>query len=313
MRKESLVLILLFLGWLITGAFICKKYICGLSPAAPATEVVKKVAPAVVTPPPAIKKAEPYKLGAWNIADGRLYTERSPDHFRFKDSQMAYLAPTAGLNTSVNKTADYLKKNPNRSLDITGYYREPEKNNSIFPNLGLARADRVKNMMTGLGVSSAQINTAGIKLPDERWYKDNTIDKGIEFGFSELKKDDPRVAAIKKRLFGKPITLYFATNAENPSLNNQQRQDFADLSYYLDRVPKAKLEIGGHTDNVGDRAYNVNLSKERAEFATDYLTQKGGIAKRRMVSQGFGPDKPAGSNATADGRQKNRRVEVILK
>lgn len=314
MRKESLVLIILFLGWLITGAFICKKYICGTTPEV--VEVVKeKIVPPTPAPvkTPAITKAEPYKLGAWNIADGRSFTERSPDHFRFKDSQMAYLAPTAGLNTSVNKTADYLKKNPNRSLDITGYYRTPEKNNSIFPNLGLARADKVKNMMMGLGVASSQINTTGIKLPDARWHKNNTIDKGIEFGFSDLKKDNSRIAAIKKRLFGKPITLYFATNSDEINLSTQQRQDFADLKYYLGEVPKAKLEIGGHTDNMGDRSYNVNLSKERAEFATDYLTQRGGIAKNRMVSQGFGPDKPAGSNATSEGRQKNRRVEVILK
>lgn len=312
MRKESLILIILFVGWLITGAFICKKYICGASP-----EIVEKIIPAapVNTPVTAapVTKAEPYKLGAWNIADGRLYTERSPDHFRFRDSKVDYLAPTAGLNTSVNKTADYLKNNSNRSLDITGYYREPEKNNSIYPNLGLARAEKVKNMMLGLGVASNQISTTGIKLPDARWYKNNTMDKGIEFGFSELKKNDPRIAEIKNRLFGKPITLYFATNSDNINLNAQQRKDFADLNYYLGRVPSAKLEIGGHTDNIGDKSYNVNLSKERAEFAADYLTQRGGIAKNRMVSQGYGPDKPSGSNATADGRQKNRRVEVILK
>ncbi len=312
MRKESLILIILFIGWLITGAFICKKYICGIS--APA--VVEKVIPAapvkapVATPP--VTKTEPYKLGAWNIADGR-FKETSPDHFKYNDSKTQYLTPTVGLNKSVKNTADYLKKNPNRNLDITGYYREPEKNNSSLPNLGLARADRVKNLMTGLGVSAAQISTAGVKLPDARWYKNNVIDKGIEFGFSEVKKNDPRVAAIKNRLFGKPVILYFATNAESPNLNAQLRQDFADLSYYLDRVSNAKLEIGGHTDNRGDRAYNVNLSKERAEFAADYLTSKGGIAKNRMVSQGYGPDKPAGSNDTPEGRQKNRRVEVILK
>jgi len=155
MRKESLILIILFLGWLISGAFICKKYFCGGT-----TEIVEKIVPAApvktpVTAPP-VTKAEPYKLGAWNIADGRLYTEKSPDHFRFNDSKVDYLAPTAGLNTSVNKTADYLKKNPNRSLDITGYYREPEKNSSIYPTLGLARAEKVKNMMLGLGVASNQ-------------------------------------------------------------------------------------------------------------------------------------------------------------
>jgi len=106
-------------------------------------------------------------------------------------------------------------------------------------------------------------------------------------------------------LFGKPITLYFATNSDNINLNAQQRKDFADLNYYLGRVPAAKLEIGGHTDNRGDKAYNVNLSKERAEFAADYLTQRGGIAKNRMVSQGFGPDKPAGP------QKEDRKTEEL--
>ncbi len=74
-----------------------------------------------------------------------------------------------------------------------------------------------------------------------------------------------------------------------------------------------QLEISGHTDDRGDKAHNVDLSKRRADAVKKYLEGKG-IRGDRMVTEGFGPEKPIADNKTAPGRQKNRRVEFkILK
>ena len=71
------------------------------------------------------------------------------------------------------------------------------------------------------------------------------------------------------------------------------------------------VTIEGHTDSTGKRAYNVELSKRRANAVRSYLTSKG-VAPQRLKASGLGPDFPVATNATAAGRQQNRRVEVIV-
>lgn len=73
--------------------------------------------------------------------------------------------------------------------------------------------------------------------------------------------------------------------------------------------PDVRVEIGGHTDNAGSRAVNTRLSLERAQAVKAYLAQQG-IAPARMEAKGYGPDSPVATNATADGRARNRRVEL---
>ncbi len=69
------------------------------------------------------------------------------------------------------------------------------------------------------------------------------------------------------------------------------------------------VEIAGYTDNTGDPAYNVALSERRAQAVVDYLV-KGGIDAGRLSAKGYGAASPIADNATAEGRQKNRRVEM---
>ena len=70
-----------------------------------------------------------------------------------------------------------------------------------------------------------------------------------------------------------------------------------------------KLEIQGHTDNVGNEAYNLKLSDARARSVVTWLTQHG-IAAARLTSKGYGMSKPIAPNTNDEGRAKNRRVEI---
>jgi OOP family OmpA-OmpF porin len=72
-----------------------------------------------------------------------------------------------------------------------------------------------------------------------------------------------------------------------------------------------KIEIGGHTDNVGDSKSNQQLSERRAKSVKDYLVTKG-IDMVRLESKGYGETKPIASNETDQGRQQNRRTEVTI-
>lgn len=72
-----------------------------------------------------------------------------------------------------------------------------------------------------------------------------------------------------------------------------------------------RAEVGGHTDNTGPRAFNVDLSRQRAETVKNYLVSKG-VAEDRLTATGYGPDRPVADNATRDGRAANRRVELQI-
>ena len=72
-----------------------------------------------------------------------------------------------------------------------------------------------------------------------------------------------------------------------------------------------KVFVVGHTDLTGDLAANMKLSQARAQTVIDALVAKHGIAAARMTAFGNGPYAPLGSNATEEGRAKNRRVELV--
>ncbi|MDB5105226.1 MAG: ompA [Fibrobacteres bacterium] len=82
------------------------------------------------------------------------------------------------------------------------------------------------------------------------------------------------------------------------------------LAEQLIAFPEVKLEVQGHTDNVGPASKNKKLSAKRAEAVVAYLVTKG-IAKDRLKAFGYGPEKPMGDNKTEDGRAMNRRVELL--
>jgi len=82
-----------------------------------------------------------------------------------------------------------------------------------------------------------------------------------------------------------------------------------EVVFVLKRNPELKIEIQGHTDNVGEAWYNRELSRKRAKAVIGYFIQEG-ISPSRLSYEGYGFSSPAASNATAEARGKNRRVEL---
>jgi len=78
---------------------------------------------------------------------------------------------------------------------------------------------------------------------------------------------------------------------------------------FMEHKLSARIEISGHTDNVGNRRANKVLSEKRAKACRDYLVSKG-IDSGRIDAAGFGDERPIASNDTEEGRQKNRRIEA---
>src|SRR5437588_5221429 len=89
------------------------------------------------------------------------------------------------------------------------------------------------------------------------------------------------------------------------------RERLAKVAGILLAYPDLRLEVDGHTDSVGSDAYNQQLSEKRAASVRDYLAQQG-IPIASVSVLGFGKGQPVASNATAAGRQQNRRVELVV-
>lgn len=94
-------------------------------------------------------------------------------------------------------------------------------------------------------------------------------------------------------------------------LLQQSYNELQNLLSILLSHPKMRVEIRGHTDGRGSADYNMRLSENRAKAVVDYLTSKG-IDERRLRYRGFGKTMPIDSNATEEGRAKNRRVEFHI-
>ena len=98
---------------------------------------------------------------------------------------------------------------------------------------------------------------------------------------------------------------------DSADLQAGDRRSLDRLAQFLQAHPEQNILIEGHTDSVGDAAYNAQLSEQRANAVYQALTQRGvDPARIRMV--GLGEDFPVADNGTREGRAENRRVEVII-
>jgi outer membrane protein OmpA-like peptidoglycan-associated protein len=89
------------------------------------------------------------------------------------------------------------------------------------------------------------------------------------------------------------------------------RERLAKVSGIVLAYPSLHLSVEGHTDSIGSDDYNQQLSEKRAEAVRDYLVQQG-ISSDAIAASGFGKTSPVASNDTPEGRQQNRRVELVL-
>ncbi len=146
----------------------------------------------------------------------------------------------------------------------------------------------------------------GITVNSENclFYSDNVnlIDKQ---GYKEVVKD----IQLKKIAVGSKVVLkniFF--DSGKSTLKPASQKELQNLIDILNQIPTLKIEISGHTDNVGSSAFNKKLSERRAKAVVDYLVSKG-ISADRLTYVGYGEDQPIATNDTPEGRQQNRRTE----
>jgi outer membrane protein OmpA-like peptidoglycan-associated protein len=291
MKKPIPLLLLLLAAW-ITGMSYFSRQTCG--------DCGSPAAAAVTTT--AVTGAK----GLLIADNGQNFSASTDDNLTFNASAYNFTQPlSAKLQSTFKSVAAYLVGHPDRSITVNGLYAEAEKNTSIYPNLGLARAQSIKKYLESLGVPEKQIGTSASMsaLTDA-----TSMVGGATYSFNGATAPTEDLGA---KLADKKIILYFETNSNTLALNAEQRAFFADAITYLDKNPSAKINVTGHTDSKGNVDMNTRLSQERANFVKKYLSENN-IKEAQIVPTGKGPTQPIADNGTPEGMAKNRRVEITL-
>ncbi len=146
-----------------------------------------------------------------------------------------------------------------------------------------------------------------VKKPDHI-YQSRFIDKDSAV-FSTPVQMDFEVEKVQKDKSYKLHDIYYATNSAE--LSSKSLFILNEFVVFLEDNPTIRVDIHGHTDDVGDDAFNQELSVRRARSVYDYLIMKG-ISSFRLQYHGFGESKPVTDNRTEEGRARNRRTEFVI-
>lgn len=187
---------------------------------------------------------------------------------------------------------------------------------------GLPSTVELIDLASGQTISRVQTDETGnylITLPTGKDYAFNVNRRGYLFysdNFS-LKKKAPD-STYEKNIPLQPIEVNAAIVLRNIffdvnkyELKPQSQIELDKVVQLLQENPAVKIQIEGHTDNIGNAADNQKLSENRAKAVVSYLNSKG-IGLVRLIAKGFGATKPIAENTTEEGRAKNRRTELKI-
>ncbi|HOI15550.1 MAG TPA: OmpA family protein [Geobacteraceae bacterium] len=108
------------------------------------------------------------------------------------------------------------------------------------------------------------------------------------------------------------MTLNVEFDFDKADVKSKYHGVLEKVAEFMKQYPETTTVIEGHTDNRGKYEYNIRLSERRAESVKNYLVEKFGIEASRLSTKGYGYTKPVATNATAAGRQKNRRIDAVF-
>ncbi len=297
MRTLSLLLTFLFLvGWIAVTRYA---YICVLLQNCDGLEDIRRGQPdntdAEIRPKTLTVRYNGTVIlkdyEEFSFSEGQVQPEAHPDNDRL-----------------LNDLATYLINNPQRQVTINGYYRpsEAELKNGIFENLGLARANTIRQQLIKLGIEEDRMALNYEQSGGEQ------LGRPISF---ELSGDTEEPETYKRVLFTfKDMTFSNANFAIDSEVFRPSAQFliYADsLQTFLAENSDQSIQIIGHTDDDGNELYNENLGRQRAGSAKAFL-QKMGI-KNKIIISSKGESQPAAPNTTEANKQKNRRVNFLLK
>jgi outer membrane protein OmpA-like peptidoglycan-associated protein len=229
------------------------------------------------------------RWNAWGEVTVRFVEERKADTPLLKENwtRTGILVGSRHIETEVGQDKFKDKFVPLR-LMVDGKYAKVymgDKRVANVPNVELGRANKIWVEIPGSDESPAYVGNIRIAAGGKKLY-------------------DALSASGRVATHG----ILFDTGSDN--IRAESTPTLKEMVAMLTEHPDLSLTIEGHTDNVGDAQANTTLSAKRADAVKAYLVSKG-VGADRLTTKGLGASKPAAPNATAEGRQQNRRVELV--
>jgi len=223
---------------------------------------------------------------------------------------------------------EFIKTQPDRAYNLIGAVKDFNIPSDLAKTMlgGVKLADYADNR-SFMGTAGSNSDYANIFRMAQDMYHEGLIikhtsnpEESLDRRYVEKLQDSFSMASTEAPIEYKdpakgatPIatqhrSIYFDPNSARMSLDSRAVVD--DLAGTMRAYENTVVDIEGNTDSTGSRAYNIQLSQQRADAVRDYLVEKYGFPAVRLKTAGNGPDKPLDTNATAEGREKNRRTDI---
>lgn len=268
--------LLIPIGAFVLWCIVCRQwYVCHIKQACDE--------PAVVTEEPVVEETPDTRPLVFNWASPEAITR--PSFAAYRDSLLATV-PEGG------------------TLQIFGLYSEDEAAPEGFPNMGLARADKIKALFAEfipadrISVSSRLAD----KAPDA---ETNPFEAAQFVGIAPEAEEETEIIEVANR-----VIIHFPYSSAEKEPDPKVDEYLATLAERLSTTEET-VSITGHTDNVGNDEANMSLGRARARHVQDILISKG-IDKSRITISSQGESSPIADNETEAGRRQNRRAELVL-
>jgi OmpA-OmpF porin, OOP family len=294
MNMQKLLLALLTVLWFVLGTWWFTNSSCSSCNTTAAS--VSTTASAISSP-------------SWPFTDSN-WSYQSAAHLRFANSGSVPVV-SAAVNTALDTVTAHGKQYaPGKKIIVTGFYKTAEKNTSSFENLGFARAEAVKALLTAKGYDAKLISTASIADDANRYtLTADTLYGGATIDFAANAIAPVVAQAPANDSLG--YTVYFSTGQADKNVEDGLRKFLAKANAYMKTHPGKQLLVTGHTDNQGDAAKNQTLSENRAVYVKGLLV-KNGVPNTGVTTAGKGQTDPIADNNTTAGMAKNRRVQITV-
>lgn len=214
-------------------------------------------------------------------------------------------------------------------LEIPGNIVQESRTNGVVSGATIGFAVGLGKFVTREVVGAYEFLTSPFELPPgfkpvlapEFPWQYFESQPGRAYGFTEsyLAQEELEISRIPGVVVSRhrgalvvqfPTDLLFAFGSSELSSGAKSRLD--GVAATLRRHPETGVAVGGYTDATGPDAYNLKLAQARATAVRSYLASRG-VAAERVVATGYGAAAPVADNDTADGRRRNRRVEIELR
>ncbi|BDS10321.1 OmpA family protein [Aureispira anguillae] len=241
--------------------------------------------------------------------------------FNYSSSSLLLELP-ADIKQALIDLATYLNDQPSRKLILTGYNHPDELNKTTLVNLGLARANYVRNLLVNLGADGQQIEIKGIAderlavfesdlyqqfLPNAMGFEFDVLPirskKSLSRKISKIESDFKEMQVFRFKDFGE--------DKHKIIINDKLKTYMNDLILYLSINKKAKIYCVGHSNKLATKESSALKGTERAQYVRDFLINHGILAERIEITTAA-DSHPLGEETTKYGQQINRRVDLFI-